>query len=172
MGKGRPRKCIEQHLKDGTYRPGRHGPIPEHLKSGYKPAPRPAAPKKAEPGEAAIKIGASSQDFWDFMMRTRGDTIRDSDAATLALMCEYWVQISHCLKDLSKSDSTTRRHHLSALKTATDAFDKLASRFGLTPADRGKVMDEQRVKVEPKVETRPKTKMDSMALPNLKIAGA
>ena len=27
-GRGRPRKSVEEHIRDGTYRRGRHGPKP------------------------------------------------------------------------------------------------------------------------------------------------
>ena len=31
MGRGRPRKTVLDHLRNGTYRPGRHGAIPAEL---------------------------------------------------------------------------------------------------------------------------------------------
>lgn len=157
-------------MLDGTYRPDRHGPLPAHLKGsrirGAKPTSLPTAPPPEPPD-----LSGKAKELWDAVAAS-GVGLVESDKAALSLLCSWWVDIWQCEEDLKTADVTTRRQLLSAKKIASDAWDKLAGRFGLTPSDRAKIMADARVEEVPKVESRPKTKKDGLPPPKLKIAGA
>lgn len=165
----RPRKTIEQHLLDGTYRRDRHGPIPRKLKNVHK-TPMENRPKSIEPISTS-QVPFEAAALWDLVTSTR--ILEESDKPMLAMMCQYWVQMGRCLSDLEKCDHTSRGTYIKSLRAASDGWKELAVRFGLSPADRAKLVEGKTEEEDlPKVESRPKTRLDSAPPPNLKIAGA
>src|SRR5262249_21180976 len=73
---GRPRKPIEKHLLDGTFRADRHGPVPDDAGSG--PAP-------VKPADLDDLAGA----FWDRVVLLLAGIVRDRDGEQLAELCRW-----------------------------------------------------------------------------------
>jgi phage terminase small subunit len=154
---GRPRKPVESHIDSGTYRPSRHGPRPDP----DEVTPPPAKPDGLDPLADAM---------WDRLARQLVGVVRDRDAAVLEQMCRWWSRWQEVEEVLSTRKPGTNGYTqlLVASGICSDKFDRLASRFGLTPADRAKIRAEVVVKPRAKVATRPPTKLDKQGPPKQK----
>lgn len=124
----RPRKPLEQHLVDGTYRPVKHGPLPDNLekwRQGEGDAPGlPEKPSDLDEQAAAM---------WDRVIATRPGTVWPSDGPLLKVFCVWWSLFEKAAKKAA-DDQTAQT--FTPLGIATDKVEKLAARFGLSPKDR------------------------------------
>jgi P27 family predicted phage terminase small subunit len=128
---GRPRKPTAKHKLDGTFRKDRHG---DRADVGMD-----------LPGQPIMPAGLSddARELWVRVVGqlTRSKVAVEIDTSQLEAMCRWWArylenerhacEFSH---DIEAGDMYEKR-----AKRAWDAFDKVASRFGLTPADRAKL---------------------------------
>jgi phage terminase small subunit len=133
---GRPRKPIEAKILDGTYREDRDGPLPQAVFEGV---PSPPPDMKGD----ALK-------FWkkhvpELVAKGIAKAI---DGPQLALMCEWWAKYQRFSRMIEKMKNEDRRlvQAMTGCAIASDKFDKIAARFGLTPSDRAKL----RVSDQPK----------------------
>lgn len=149
----RPRKPVEQHIIDGTYRKDRHGPAPQPDPDGGDDLGPPVKPRSLT-GEAG-KI-------WDQLARQLTGVLRARDTLLLVEMCRWWAELKRVQGALKKSRPGEKGYNqlLIGAGICSDKLDKLASRFGLTPADRAKLRAVEVVPGRPKVATRPRTKLD------------
>jgi phage terminase small subunit len=154
MGRGRPRKSIEQHLADGTYRADRHGPLP----TADDPTPPPVKPSD---------LGGEAGEFWDQVTGLLRGVVRDRDAPLLAELCWQWAELRRIKAVIAKTKPGAKGYNqlLVGHAITTDKFDKIAGRFGLTPADRAKLKVEAVGPPKPKVLARPPTKLDRTGPP-------
>ncbi|MGL4513819.1 MAG: P27 family phage terminase small subunit [Lacipirellulaceae bacterium] len=120
MSLGRPPKPTSLHLVEGTFRGDRHG---ERL-AEPRPDGLPEVPAWLE-GEAL----GHWQEVVPTLVATRVAKALDSHA--LAMMCTWWAEWRR-LRDAPPE--TSGRVYL--LGRAQREWSALASRFGLTPADR------------------------------------
>jgi len=157
---GRHRKPVADHLRDGTYRPGRHGPVPD---------PEPAADPPAKPEDLGGEAGA----FWDRVVGLLGPVLRPADAPQLVQMAKWWArwaEVEVALAgggEIPPSVPGTIQHTrlINAASTCSANFDRVASRFGLTPADRARLRAEATTATRAKVATRPATTLDRAGPP-------
>lgn len=63
------------------------------------------------------------------------------DGVTLAVMCEWYGKFRKIKKTLDKMAVTNKDHYklMIQMQMASNCFDKLAARFGMTPADRTRI---------------------------------
>lgn len=131
MAGGRPRKPTAQHRLEGTFRGDRHEGRGDEAIELPRDIKRPAGLK----GEA--------KKLWDQLNRDlgRAGVLASVDAAQLEAMCRWWgrykeleQKATETMYDIDESDIYERR-----ARRAWDAFDKIAGRFGMTPADRAKL---------------------------------
>jgi P27 family predicted phage terminase small subunit len=139
--KGRPRKPAKLHLLDGSYREDRHGAEPEATGIPVKPT--------------ALK-GAASK-LWDELVPrfiTSG-IVTAWDTSTLFAMCQWWGRYLVAGKRLdalfaSKKPAASDLHYFTKIADlAGKAFDRLAARFGMTPADRARLRVQAQQKADP-----------------------
>lgn len=128
---GRPRKTIEQRLAEGSYRPGRHGPISASVAGRGVPVP----PGDLAPGPRA---------YWDRLCPklTEAGVACETDSEALALLCWWLHELSllrAAIDQARERGVPVRSQEYVAVGIATDKVDKLAGRFGLTPSDRAKL---------------------------------
>ncbi len=152
---GRHRKPVAEHVRDGTYRADRHGPVPE---------PEPPAP----PPERPADLAGGAAEFWDRVLLLIGPTLRPADGPQLVQMCRWWARWVECEAALDAEETPGTVEHsrlIKAAATCSASFDRIASRFGLTPADRAKLRSEAPAQAKAKVATRPATKLDRQGPP-------
>lgn len=139
--RGRPPKPLSLHIAEGTLRGDRHG------SKGDVPTPdgKPKRPAKMKKDAAWL---------WDNYVTKLADAdiATAIDAPQLQRMCEWWHELKRCQRELSELEPVEKNYYRFLLQTqiAEKAFDSIASRFGLTPADR------MRIKVEPRKTTESK----------------
>lgn len=154
---GRPRKPLERHKLEGTYRKDRHGvAVPE---SDLAASPLPAKP-------SGMNVGAAK--FWDRITPELRGIARERDASALAEMCFWWAEGKRIKETLEKMVPGGKGYGslLVSAAVAADKFAKFASQFGLTPADRAKLAPVADAgKKVAKVATRPATKLDKGGKP-------
>lgn len=130
MPGGRPRKPDELKILDGSWRPDRDGSPSSQAVADGDPKPPPYLK-----GEALA--------FWNQVVPGLVDNnvAKTRDSAELALMCEWWGRLRKFTRQLDRMKGNDKRlYQMTVLVSiATDKFDKIASRFGLTPADRAKL---------------------------------
>lgn len=160
MPGGRPRKSLADHLRDGTYRPDRHGPRPGETANVQVPVSScpPDKPHKLTPAQSAI---------WDQLTELLAGVVTDRDADSLKMIC-IWLSEFQRVQMILQTMTPGQKGYKDTLVSAgicSANYDKLASKFGLTPADRSKL---KVVEVGPpvaKVPTKPKTKLDLQGPP-------
>lgn len=155
---GRPKKSIEQHLKDGTYRPDRHGPIPGAGGGSGVVAP----PKKP------ADLNSDAAAIWSKLLPLLANTVRDRDAPLLAELCLWWAELERVttVRDAMVPGEKGYKDILIASGICADKVTKLGEKFGLSPRDRAKLKPEvQAGPVAAKVPTRPRTKLDASGAP-------
>lgn len=131
MPRGRPRKPLEQHVLEGTYRADRHGPLP----SGAGGLPSGAVP--AKPRGLSGEAGRA----WDELTRLLGGVLKASDGLMLSEAAKWmgWArEVEKLLKKLTPADDAFPRLLRSRALCGTQ-LDRVLNRFGLTPADRAKL---------------------------------
>ena len=128
---GRPRKPTAKHKLEGTFRPDRHGDRGDLLLD------LPGSPQM--PGG----LNDDARELWLRVVTqlTRAKVAVEIDSSQLEAMCRWWARYleneRHACEfahDIEAGDVYEKR-----AKRAWDAFDKVAARFGLTPADRAKL---------------------------------
>jgi P27 family predicted phage terminase small subunit len=137
MPGGRPRKPIALKILDGTYRADRDGPAGASVPAGGAPEPPP-------------DLAGEARAFWGQVVPglcARG-VAAACDAPALACMCQWWARYRRFGEMLDQSAGapaeeapTPANLYRLVLNTgiAWSNFDKIACRFGLTPADRAKL---------------------------------
>lgn len=119
----------ELRLLRGTHRADRHGPA----------TPEPSA--AATGGSESFwepDAGTPAAEIYDFIMESGvGPAVSASDSPMLVLLCETWGLCLSSLKQVqaSPTDKVAR----TAFVSYSQLFDRLACRFGLTPADRARL---------------------------------
>ena len=105
--------------------------------------------------------------FWDELTALLGNVIRERDGPLLAELCRFRYELSLIRKELRKTRPGAKGYNqlLVASGIAFDKYDKIASRFGLTPSDRAKLRAEMVGPVKAKVATRKPTKLDKQGGP-------
>jgi len=108
---------------DGTYRPARHDDRADGL-----PAVGDCKPTR--------ELGKPGKKFFDTVVSSYpGGTLGASDAEALTQCCEWIDRIN----EIRRVERETGELATGAAATAAKQFMQFAVRFGLTPADRGKV---------------------------------
>ena len=145
-----PRKPIERHVLDGTYRADRHGAILADLGDAFAPPVKPP------------DLTGDASKLWDTLIVMLAGVVRDRDGLMLSELCEWWSELRRVKTALvaSAPDAKGYNQLLVAAGICSDKFDKIANRFGLTPCDRAKLGAESTGPVKPRVATRPKTALD------------
>ena len=151
---GRHRRSVESRLLDGTYEPGRHGPLPD-------PDEPTTAPER--PGD----LVGDARKFWDELIGLVGKFSRGTDAMMLGDLCRWRAELKRVRSHLKRTRPGAKGYNqlLVAAGICSDKVDKIASRFGLTPSDRAKLRAETVGPQKARVATRPKTKLDKAGGP-------
>jgi len=156
---GRPRKSIDEHLRNGTYRPDRHGPLPVPVSPADAPAEKLVRPPSLTGRAAAV---------WDELAGLLGGIVRRKDIPALVELCR-WIERSERIAATLDKLKPTEKEFKGLVVVAGIATDKVAvltSRFGLSPADRAKIKAEIAAgPPKPKVPVRPATKLDKQGGP-------
>ena len=123
MPKGRPRKHAKLHMLDGTYQPSRHDNGADALPSvGLCVPTRP--------------LNEHGQNFFTTVLTSYPPgTLGQPDAESLTCASE-WVQRLFALREVERS---TGQLMIKEAGEISKHYLQYAVRFGLTPADRGKV---------------------------------
>jgi phage terminase small subunit len=154
----RPRKPVAEHLKNGTYRADRHGPL------ASDDVPREAFAPPVKPAE----MNSDAAAVWDRVIPLLAGSVRDRDSPLLAELCYWWAELERvtAVRDGMVPGEKGYNSILIASGICADKVVKLSEKFGLTPADRAKLKPE--VAAGPaaaKVPTRPRTKLDAKGKP-------
>lgn len=132
----RPRKPREQRAYEGN--PG-HRPLPD--------SPR-YAPLASEP---PALLGAAGRELWQNIVGTLGKAgvLREPDYAALVALCVEWDRYIEAARDVSERGvlvsssrnpgELVRNPSSMVANAALERWLRLASAFGLTPADRQKI---------------------------------
>jgi P27 family predicted phage terminase small subunit len=127
---GRPRKAIESHLIEGTYRADRHGDVAGQI----LPAGTPIKP---------AGMSEYSGKLWDQVVTelTSEGVAKRIDTIALAEMCQWYARYRKSSDefDLMKPKAKGANKMLQQALASWKEFEKSMSKFGLTPADRAKL---------------------------------
>lgn len=126
MGKGRPRKPLEQLQALGVFRPDRHLDRLNEPKATGEPI---------KPADMEAEASA----MWDRCLPRllAQKTVKEIDTELLASACELWSLYCKA-KRLAYVDPTDKNIR-GAVVAYWAAFNKAASQLGMTPADRAKL---------------------------------
>jgi phage terminase small subunit len=157
----RPRKPTEQHVLAGTYRRDRHGPLEDAADGSFAPPEKPAG------------LGSKASDFWDVVVKLLEGVVRERDGPQLHQLCFWWAKWEDAEIAIQDFEIGTMDYTraLNVASVASQNFDRIAKRFGLTPADRAALRAEHATTQKPKVATRPKTQLDKQGAPKVKPKG-
>ncbi len=159
---GSPRKPIEEHVRNGTYREDRHGPLPgASLPVGDEPVERLVKPDS---------LGGRAAEVWADLTGLLGGVVRRRDVPALVELCRWVERSERIAKELDAMEPTDREFKglLISAGIATDKVAVLTARFGLSPADRARIKADRLAPVapaKPKVKTRQPTKLDAAGGP-------
>lgn len=123
---GRRAKPATLHMKQGTYKPGRHQVQPTAGGELIRPT----------------GLGQHGLRLWNSVIEFVESTgAGECDTECLAGMCRWYQQFRVIYDRLQKLKPDDPRHRelLYTAAAAWRAFADMASRFGLTPADRAKL---------------------------------
>lgn len=127
---GRPKKPDDLHILEGTFREDRHGDPAERVILDGEPAP----PEHLSDDAKAI---------WSVIVPplTAAGVAKAADSVQLGIMVEWLARYRRYSAWLDKQGerSGKSRGLMYLVKSAAEAFDSIASRFGLTPTDRAKL---------------------------------
>ena len=138
MAGGRPPKAIGILNLQGTSRPDRHSHRSKEPQSGGKPE----CPKWLK-GDAAK--------FWrDAVPKLdRMGILQSIDSAELAALCRSWAEWRKSDRRLEAEDDDKVRFRLTILAgMAWKQFEKIATKYGLTPVDRIRLATSEETKVD------------------------
>lgn len=124
---GRPRKTLDQHARDGTTDSSRH-------------ASRLREPKFDGQPEKPPRMSKEASQHWDEIVPqlVSHGVAKKSDQSALIAMCEAWSEYRAALRRRPKNTEQRKLRRIE-IKSFLDDWRQLASRFGLTPADRAKL---------------------------------
>lgn len=126
VGRGRPRKHAAVKLLDGTFRHNR-----DDTGADTRPATGTCVPLR--------KLNRHGKAFFDSVLRAYpAGTLGESDSESLTLTAEA-VQLHHELARKYAEDEIDIATYLKLKGEAAKQYWQGAVRFGLSPADRGKV---------------------------------
>jgi phage terminase small subunit len=134
---GRPAKPPELHVFHGTRSKASSGHGNTDLAGGK--------PKKPD------GLSDDAAGIWNLLVKQLGAIPKAIDAPAMEMICNAWSLYQGAVK-LAKEDPVDKAAR-SAVSTYQSMFDKLAARFGLTPADRQRLRQEK-----PEVETQSKAR--------------
>lgn len=171
MARGRPKKSLQDHIRDGTYRRDRHGPLPgekatQAVEQGVSSKTADKLP--SVPPAANRQCSASESDLRGELEGLIGQTLTPRDSHMLDELCWWWAELRRVQNQLKEIIPGQKGYKdtLSAAGGALDRVIKIAERFGLTPADRAKLgVGNGSGPVVAKVPVRPKTKLDQQGPP-------
>lgn len=145
---GRHRKPVEQRILEGSYKPSRHGPVPADF--GI-----------ARPPDKPADLTEAAGEFWDRVVNLLAGVVRDRDGEQLAELCRWWARIQKlgAALDKARPGSLNCGRLMNQASTASATFDRIAKRFGLTPADRAAIAAAPAGPVKTRVATKPKTSL-------------
>lgn len=129
----RPRKSVEQHVLEGTYRADRHGPKPSASQMSRRLLQTPPKrPKDLTPAERAK---------WDATVPLLSDRLIGVDVALLTELVRWMVRADDVAAVLRKTPVVDKGYRSLAVTAAiaTDKIAVLSTRLGLSPADRVKL---------------------------------
>jgi phage terminase small subunit len=118
----------------------------------------------AKPADLTGEAGA----FWDRIVGVLAGVVRERDGEQLAELCRWWARIQRTGAALDKAQPGSLRYGrlMNQASTAAATFDRIAKRFGLTPADRAALHAEgSAVSAKPKVAVKPTTALDRAGPP-------
>lgn len=150
---GRPRKSVDEHLANGTYRPSRHGPIPPA--ADPTPAEPPRMPKGL-PEDVAAK--------WRELVAVLAGRLKRTDLPMLENLARWMAEADKLAAARAgmKPGDKGYAQNVTMYGIATDKIAMHSTRFGLSPADRAKLRAEAAAgPAKPKVATRPRTTLDA-----------
>lgn len=124
--RGRPRKHAKKHHLDGTYRPDRHDDRADGV----------AVVGKCEPTRKLNAVG--KKEFDRVLAAYPAGTLGASDSEALTQYAE-WVQRMDAIVAKERSGELPINATMKLAGDASKHCLHFAVRFGLTPADRGKV---------------------------------
>lgn len=117
--------------------------------------------------EPPYKLVGDSRKLWESLVPRLAESgiATEVDSETLAVMCVWFGKFRKIQKALDKMAATNKDHYrlLIQMQMASNCFDKLAARFGMTPADR------TRIKVEGPKEDDGADEMEDIL--GLKVVG-
>lgn len=153
MPRGRPKKSLVDHVRDGTYRRDRHGPLP-----GEKP---PASVPLAQPPSRPQAAPQAQSELWDQLTRLLAGVVTDRDVPILTELCWWWTEFRKVQADLATMAPGEKgyKDKLVCAGICSTNLDKLAVRFGLTPVDRARLKGDGGPPAA-KVPTRPRSKLN------------
>ncbi len=129
---GRKRKPLEHHLVAGTYRRDRHGPRPSELANGSAQTEPPAA------GDTAIFTLARqdplAEQLNEMLLPQLEPILAPTDSTAYAQLLAYWALWVKA-EEAAQRDPTDRDARMAVIGYGRE-FDRLAAKFGLSPADR------------------------------------
>lgn len=127
---GRPRKPTAKHKAEGTFKPSRHGGRADEVSCGG-PIGSPTSGVKGE----GLAVWRSIVDCLP------ENTLQALDESALESLCRWLIQWRRCMASLEQLEPTDEIYPklIRAADAAHKNFMILASRFGLTPADRAKL---------------------------------
>lgn len=133
MPGGRPRKPTAIKILEGTFRADRDGAA--------------AAVPEPEGQPSSLHLGGEALEFWGRItpgLVARG-VAKACDSEALVMLAEWWARGRECSRALESLAVNEKGAYqlLVMCGIATTHFDRLASRFGLTPSDRA------RLRIEP-----------------------
>ena len=120
------RKTLAEHKKNGTYRADRHG-----NRLTMPGGDLPAMPSK---------LSAPSRRLWKLVVsKLPPEALSSLDAPALESMCRWFGQWQRAMERAETDNGEKCYSLLVAASMAHKQFVTLAAKFGLTPADRGKL---------------------------------
>lgn len=139
---GRPRKPVEMHIADGTFRSDRHAVVPiaplvrgELDETGRRFLPCPESVARLEGGA----------DVWRTIVETIIDSgiLRESDASSLEMAAAALARWRAAMETLSREGwevdgkfGPVAHPAVAVMERAEMAWLRWSARFGLTPSDR------------------------------------
>lgn len=129
MAKGRPPKSIEQHKRDGTFRPCRH----DHLDATEQ--------RIGDEMKCPSHLKGIARNHWTKMAKYLADlgSAKASDWAALEVLCVTYEAMRHVAKALKQFPND--KEVISNYSKLTTTYRLMLVEFGLTPAARSKVLN-------------------------------
>jgi len=130
MPGGRPRKPIALKITEGTFRADRDGDLAAQVQAGGSPSP-------------PEHLAGDALEFWNQVVPglISAGVAAACDSPALAMMCEWWARHRRFSRQLDEMTIDPGEVYRTTILCgiAWTNFDKIASRFGLTPSDRAKL---------------------------------